>query len=383
MTDGVPQDAWIQLKNVKYDVWSYSTSIKLDAMKNGRPNPKSEQLKLGAQFAKGDNEVFAAIPVKMEVIRDLDFCDECSHSLARNVKVLAKGTITGVQRKQLKKVLIDLLLFLFDKENDDLGNLQDRDYEVLVGVPNKERQKMMREQDILKHLFLLLRAPFTPRACTACHGVLVDDMTLLTTQPKLEWILFLCRLSYRIIRFMSTDYRKNQEAIAKYFGFMQSQIGWDLFAEDTITHLLNSNRRLMEKHITKKEVSSYVKLLSANRSARFIECLAQLCTSNGEAIPTTQKLVIEAILSADGEGHIDTTGIFHRSILQEFVVFLEYYDAAAGRVVRKSMKHLSRLAANENKKGASYKLLQYYGAQLDLYCKITMARQGMPNQNKH
>ena len=47
---------------------------------------------------------------------------------------------------------------------------------------------------------------------------------------------------------------------------MQSQIGFDLAAEDTITHLLNSNRRLMERHITEKEVANFLTLIRRNKA---------------------------------------------------------------------------------------------------------------------
>ena len=51
---------------------------------------------------------------------------------------------------------------------------------------------------------------------------------------------------------------------------MQSQIGLDVFAEDTITSLVNKNYKLLAKHINLPEIVRFIDLLRQTQETRLL-----------------------------------------------------------------------------------------------------------------
>ena len=190
------------------------------------------------------------------------------------------------------------------------------------------------------------------------------------------WLLNSCRLCYRIIRWMAVDYRKNQEGIAKDFGFMRSQIGWDIGAEETITFLLNSNPVLMKEHITAAEIDSFLVQVGLSKDPRFIKCLADLCTSKNEAVPATQDLMCKAVMKNSTHGDLlfrtyiaDSEKGKRRNQGSSNLAVVEWHDSKG--MHRFNLRDIPELLKREPRVA---NLIFTYQCQLDLYAHMCLGR---------
>uniref|UniRef100_A0A4W5QV76 Inositol 1,4,5-trisphosphate receptor n=1 Tax=Hucho hucho TaxID=62062 RepID=A0A4W5QV76_9TELE len=358
----VPRNSYVRLRHLCTNTWVHSTNHPID-----KEEEKPVMLRIGTSALKEDKEAFAIVPVSPAEVRDLDFANDASKVLASIAGKLEKGTITQNERRAVTKLLEDLVFFVVDIPNNGQDVL-----EIMVNKPNRERQKLMREQNILKQIFKLLQAPFTDSG----DGPMLRLEEL--ADQRHTPFRHICRLCYRVLRHSQQDYRKNQEYIAKQFRFMQKQIGYDVLAEDTITALLHNNRKLLEKHITAAEIDTFVSLVRKNREPRFLDYLSDLCVSMNKSIPVTQELICNAVLDpTNGDILIETkyaSTPLHSSPLfsDEEEVWLFWKDSSK-EIRSKSIREL----AQDAKEGAKedQEVVSYYRYQLNLFARMCLDRQ--------
>ncbi|XP_072522358.1 inositol 1,4,5-trisphosphate-gated calcium channel ITPR1 isoform X16 [Salminus brasiliensis] len=367
----VPRNSYVRLRHLCTNTWVHSTNNPID-----KEEEKPVMLRIGTSAIKEDKEAFAIVPVPPAEVRDLDFANDASKVLASIAGKLEKGTITQNERRFVTKLLEDLVFFVVDIPNSGQDVL-----EIMVNKPNRERQKLMREQNILKQIFKLLQAPFTDSG----DGPMLRLEEL--GDQRHAPFRHICRLCYRVLRHSQQDYRKNQEYIAKQFRFMQKQIGYDVLAEDTITALLHNNRKLLEKHITAAEIDTFVSLVRKNREPRFLDYLSDLCVSMNKSIPVTQELICNAVLDpTNADILIETKLVLSRFEIEavnvgeppveseedEEEVWLFWKDSTK-EVRSKSIRELAQDAKEGQKE--DQEVVSYYRYQLNLFARMCLDRQ--------
>ncbi|KAG9342303.1 hypothetical protein JZ751_016805 [Albula glossodonta] len=363
----VPRNSYVRLRHLCTNTWVTSTNFPIDAEEE-RP----VMLKIGTCPTKEDKEAFAIVSVPLSEVRDLDFANDANKVLESTVRKLQYGNIAQNERRFVTKLLEDLIFFVSDVPNNGQDVLS-----VVITKPNRERQKLMREQNILAQIFGILKAPFTDLG----EGPMLKLEDL--GDQRYAPFKYLLRLCYRLLRHSQQDYRKNQEYIAKKFSIMQSQIGYEILAEDTITALLHNNRKLLEKHITAKEIETFINLLRRNREPRFLDYLSDLCVSNQTAIPVTQELICKFMLNpVNADILIQTklvslmdnaleTSILHEETEEEevWLYWIDSHKEPHG----KSIRHLAQDAKGNHKMDVD--IITYYRYQLNLFARMCLDRQ--------
>uniref|UniRef100_A0A4W5LTB1 Inositol 1,4,5-trisphosphate receptor n=1 Tax=Hucho hucho TaxID=62062 RepID=A0A4W5LTB1_9TELE len=343
----VPRNSYVRLRHLCTNTWVTSTNFPIDTEEE-RP----VMLKIGTCRTKEDKEAFAIVSVPLSEVRDLDFANDANKVLESTVRQLQCGNIAQNDRRFVTKLLEDLIFFVCEVPNNGQEVLS-----VVISNPNRERQKLMREQNILAQIFGILKAPFTDLG----EGPMLKLEDL--GDQRYAPFKYMLRLCYRVLRHSQQDYRKNQEYIAKKFSIMQSQIGYEILAEDTITALLHNNRKLLEKHITAKEIETFVNLLRRNREPRFLDYLSDLCVSNKTAIPVTQELIFT---------HTSCSSMLQEDTEEDEEVWLYWIDSHK-EPHGKSIRHLAQDAKGNHK--LDNDVITYYRYQLNLFAKMCLDRQ--------
>ena len=131
-------------------------------------------------------------------VRDLDFANDACKALVSVSARLEKGTMSQNERWPVISLLQDIIYFIANGEADQ--NKSDA-FELQVTVTNRDREKLLREQSILKQLFKMLQVSFQQTGDEPWQRL--EELI----HPKKTPYKYIFRLCYRIFRIGFHDYQ--------------------------------------------------------------------------------------------------------------------------------------------------------------------------------
>ena len=223
-----------------------------------------------------DHDVFGCTLAQDDYIRDLVFTTSCATVLREHLDAFSQ--VGKTELAQVQRVLSELIFFI-------TTNTTNMDALSREGLPQPERQVLVREQHVLDLCMQWLSAPFDAQRSPFTVEDIKGGHRQLRTALKLAQ-----RLCWNLLRTCPS----NREHAADYVPQLQGLLGYSLGVASTLTEIFTDNDVLLDK-IDNAVVSSFLDLIRAEggRQARYLDFLICLCMSRGKARRRNQWRVCE------------------------------------------------------------------------------------------
>uniref|UniRef100_A0A1I7YYU4 Inositol 1,4,5-trisphosphate receptor n=1 Tax=Steinernema glaseri TaxID=37863 RepID=A0A1I7YYU4_9BILA len=370
----IPIKSYVRLRHVLTETWVHTTDPTVKSNLYHSSKIEKGWVKVGCESLKIDKETFALLPVSPTEVRDLDFANDACKALQTFIMLIKSGKAIGKEPlNSTVQLLTDCIYFVTNTTNHMVDPLKIVDF-----CPKRDRQKLLREQEVLAQIFDLLKAPFLPRQGETEVAPLLSSPQELTERNEVFKRMF--QLSYSLLKYAQVGYRKNQEFLAEKFTQIQEQIGYDLLAEDTMTAVLHNNPKLLEKYVKTPHVERFVELVRNNRSGKFLDYLADLCVCRGEANKKIQELICTNVLSEKNRDifmetsrreiknkRVNDTNLTTIGADKKYEIFVCWSDLYC--------KSLLTCVSNAHISEDDHQMLDYYRHQLGLLAQMCQEQQ--------
>ncbi|PVD24858.1 hypothetical protein C0Q70_15345 [Pomacea canaliculata] len=378
----VPRQTYVRLHHLCTDTWVHSTSIPID-----KEEDRPIMNKVGCAKIKEDKEAFAIVPVSAQEVRDLDFANDAAKVLTHIANKLEGSAITQNERRMVTKLISEVICFLWGMDPSATNDRDIMEVEVEVedaGKTDRERQKLIREQNILKQVFKILQAPFKDNGDGPC--LKMEELSDQRHGP----FRYICRLCYKLLKLSFKNYRKNQDALPYP---QQQSLPGSAPSEDNHDDgpLFYTDHHKDGLGVAASDRSSECSSGSSPFGVvedEFLDYLSDLCVCSKVAIPITQELICKCLLSDKNADILIETRLVRTQV--EMEMEMESTDGPVDQIItveedeevmlvwnsgkdQKGIRELAMAAAENLKEDKD--VLQYYRHQLDLFSNMCLDRQ--------
>ena len=189
----VKHNSCVRLKHWKTNTWVHWTDEELEANTDG----STRLCKIGSSTNKRDSDAFKLVHVPSSDIRNVDFASDISEILHSQGIKIRENRFTSDDKKNLDSVLTRLIYFLTEAlPGTDPLNIK-------VANPNRHKQALMRDLNILEEIWGIMRAPFVQLGNS--NGISLDEL-----KNSNSYFSHLLKLGFRIIKHSQELKKKNQ-----------------------------------------------------------------------------------------------------------------------------------------------------------------------------
>ena len=169
------------------------------------------------------------------------------------------------------------------------------------GLPVPARQSYLREQGLIPVLVAAIKSPWREFSGKWRLRELLRDGG---AKGALRRVADVSRLACRLVFHIFKDNRANEMAVADFLDVFIKLVGYELRAEQTLTHLLTNNRQLLQQ-LQPETCRVFIDLIRRKgKRAHYIDFLVGLCSCLGEPVKSKQELVADVIFG-DDDGKYD------------------------------------------------------------------------------
>ena len=183
--------------------------------------------------------------------------------------------------KKVIEILEQLIFFVVKVEEISADPL------TCEGFTWSHRQRLLKDMRLIEVLTDILFYPFAL------------EIYQLNNIPN-ELMVHIFRLSYKLIKHTIREYRPNELYASQWLDlFIHQSIfsdpNYDLFAELTLTELIDNNKRILENKIKPETINRFIRMLKTHPHEKFVNLLRALTVCDGEPMMRNQDAISRLI----------------------------------------------------------------------------------------